>query len=203
MGSAVRRSSSGTERYGSHVDKRVMCSMLGVLGIFAKGAAPEPLCCPVVNCGTQNPRRGALEEAVQLDPDLCNRASRRGGRATGDADLRSRGRWYEGDENSLRVGSALDEVPFEDLHQRISAGKEVQRHPSSARARLGIHLIENLNYTMREHRPNRDLTTPNSILRAIKLWYITPARLHLPGSQSKRRQRFSLAESGDIVLLIP
>ncbi|CAN0472328.1 unnamed protein product, partial [Laminaria digitata] len=44
--------------------------------------------------------------------------------------------------------------------------------------------------------------TPNSLLRAIKLWYLMPALLHSPDDRIKRRQRFALVESGDIVLLL-
>ena len=51
--------------------------------------------------------------------------------------------------------------------------------------------------------PNRDSATPNSLLRAIKLWYLIPALLHSLGGRIKRRQRLALVESGDIALLLP
>ena len=60
-----------------------------------------------------------------------------------------------------------------------------------------------LNHAIGEHRPNRDSVTPNSLLRAIKLWYLMPALLHSPDGRIKRRQRCTLVESGDIVLLLP
>ncbi|CAN0583788.1 unnamed protein product, partial [Laminaria digitata] len=53
------------------------------------------------------------------------------------------------------------------------------------------------------HRPNRDSATPNSLLRAIKLWYLMPALRHSPDGRIKRRQRFALVDSGGIVLLLP
>ncbi|CAN0596375.1 unnamed protein product [Laminaria digitata] len=56
---------------------------------------------------------------------------------------------------------------------------------------------------MGEHRPNRDSATPNSLLRAIKLWHLKPALLHSLDGRIKRRRRFALVESGDIVLLLP
>ena len=70
-------------------------------------------------------------------------------------------------------------------------------------ARLSVHVLGILNHAMGEHRPNRDSATPNSLLRAIKLWYLMPALLHSPDGRIKKRQRFALVESGDIVLLLP
>ena len=69
--------------------------------------------------------------------------------------------------------------------------------------RLNVHMLGILNHAMREHRPNRDSTTPNSLLRAIKLLYFMPALLHSPDGRIKRRQKFELVESGDIALLLP
>ena len=78
-------------------------------------------------------------------------------------------------------------------------------HPqlAGAHACKSVHVLGILNHTMGEHRPNRDSATPNSLLRTIMLWYIMPALLHLPDGRIKRRQRFALVESGDIVLLFP
>ena len=60
-----------------------------------------------------------------------------------------------------------------------------------------------LNRAMGEHRPNRDSATPNSLFRAIKLWYLMPALLHSPDGRIKKRQRLALVLSGDIALLLP
>ena len=70
-------------------------------------------------------------------------------------------------------------------------------------ARISVHVLGILNHAMGEHRPNWDSATPNSLLRAIKLWYIMPTLLHSPDGRIKRRQRFAVVESGDIVLLLP
>ena len=63
-------------------------------------------------------------------------------------------------------------------------------------------MLRILNHALREHRPNRD-SAPNSVLPAIKLWYLMPALLDSPDGRIKRRQRFALVENGDIVLLLP
>ena len=56
---------------------------------------------------------------------------------------------------------------------------------------------------MAEYRPQRDIPPPNSLLRAIKLWYVPPALLHSPDGHIKILQRFVLIESGDIFPLLP
>ena len=65
-----------------------------------------------------------------------------------------------------------------------------------------MHVLGILNRALGEPRPNQDSVTPNSLLRTIKLWYVMPALLRSPDSRIKRRQRFALVESGDIVLLL-
>ena len=57
------------------------------------------------------------------------------------------------------------------------------------------------NDALGEHRPNRGLATPGSLLQTIKLWYILPALLYSPDGPIKRRQTLAMMESGDLVLL--
>ena len=92
---------------------------------------------------------------------------------------------------------------MDDLRQRFATGKKVQPQLAGAHARLSIHVLGILNHAMGEQRPHRASVTPNSLLRAIKLWYLMPALLYSPDGRIKRRQRFALVESGDIVLLLP
>ena len=158
-----------------------MLHALCVVEALARGAAPAPLRCPAANCGAQHPRRDALQAAVQADPGLRNRAQRMGGGTKGDEDLRSRGLWYGWDQNSLGIGPPLDAVSMDDVRQRFATGKEVKPELAGAHARLSIHVLGILNHTMREHRPNRDSVTPNSLVRAIKLRYLMPALLHSAG----------------------
>ena len=84
----------------------------------------------------------------------------------------------------------------------LQPGKGQQQLPG-VHARLSVHVVGILNHDMGEHRPNWDSATPNSRLRAIKLSYIMPPLLHSPDGRIKRRQRFALVESGDIVVLLP
>ena len=78
----------------------------------------------------------------------------------------------------------------------------MQPQLAGAHARLSVHVLGVLNHAIGDHRPNRDSATPNSLLRVIKLWYLMPALLHSPDCKIKKRQRFALVESGDIVFLL-
>ena len=78
--------------------------------------------------------------------------------------------------------------------------KKVQPQLAGAHARLRVHVVGILNHALGEHRSNWDSTTPNSLLRALQLWYLMPALLHSPDGRIKRQHRFALVESGDIVL---
>lgn len=71
-------------------------------------------------------------------------------------------------------------------------------------ARLLTCYVGIINHARGEHRLNRDLVTPTSILPATKLWlwYAQPALLHSLDGRIKRRQRFSLVESSDIAFLL-
>lgn len=79
----------------------------------------------------------------------------------------------------------------------------MQPQLAGAHAFLSVHVFVVLNQAMGEHRPNRDPATPNSFLWSIKLGYIMPTLLYSPDGRTKRRTRFVLAESGDIVLALP
>lgn len=68
------------------------------------------------------------------------------------------------------------------------------------RARAFARLASLVNHALGEHRPNWELAIPNSLLRAIKLWYILTALPHSPGGCIKR---LAIKESGDFVLLLP
>lgn len=64
-------------------------------------------------------------------------------------------------------------------------------------------MFDIFHYIVEEHRANLDLATPNSLLRAIKLWYIMSALPHSTDGMFMRRQRFALLESRNVVLLRP
>lgn len=59
-----------------------------------------------------------------------------------------------------------------------------------------------LSQALGQHRQNRESKTPNSLLKAIKLWYTLPALLHSHDGPVKRRERFVSVDRGDITLSI-
>ena len=79
----------------------------------------------------------------------------------------------------------------------------MQPQLAGAHARVSIHVLGILNHAVEEHLPNPNSATPNSLVRAITLWYLMPALLPLPDGGIKRRQLLSLMESGNIMLLLP
>lgn len=81
-----------------------------------------------------------------------------------------------------------------------SREKQVQPQVSGAHACLNVCVRGSVNHVTREHRPNRHATTPNALVIPIKLWYLVSYLLHSLDRLTKKRQRFALAESGEIVL---
>ena len=103
----------------------------------------------------------------------------------------------------LGIGPPLDVVLMDDLGQRPATWNKVQPPLAGEHVRLSVHMIGILNCSMGENPPKQDSATPNSLLRAMKLWYVMSALLHSSDGRIKKRQRFALVESGDIVLLLP
>ena len=97
-----------------------------------------------------------------------------------------------GTDGTMGIGPPLDAVSLEDLRQRFATGTTAQPQLAGAHARLSVHILGILNHAMGEHRLNRDSATPDSLLRAIKLWYLIPALLHSPDGRIKKRQTFAL-----------
>ena len=95
------------------------------------------------------------------------------------------------------------QVSWDNLQQRFATGEKVQPQLAGAHARVIVHVLGILNHAMGKHRSNWNSASPNSLLRGIRLRYIMPALLHSPDGRIKRRQRFALVESGDIVFLFP
>lgn len=141
-----------------------------VVEALVRVAAPAPLRCPEVNCVARYTRWGSLKAMVQPDPGLRIWARRMEGGITGDEDRRSRRLWYGWDQNSQGIEPPLDAVSWGELRQRFATGKYLQRYLAGAYARLRVDVLSIINHALREHRPNRSLATPNSLLRATKLW---------------------------------
>ena len=147
-----------------------------------RGTGTIPL--PISQMRSPAPKTGRTGGGgLSADPGLRNRAGRMGG-------------------NSLGVGPPLNAVSMGDLRQRFATWKKVQPQLAGTHARLSIHVLGILNHVMGKHRPNRDSVTPNSLLRAIELWYLMPALLHSPDGRIKRRQRFALVERGHSACLL-
>ena len=101
------------------------------------------------------------------------------------------------DQRSLGIGPPIVIVSFDDLGQRFAAGKSTAAVGWRTRTPGGSHAW----HPQASYRPNRDSATPNSLLRAVKLWYLMPTLLHSMDVRIKSRQRFTLVDGGDRVLL--
>ena len=97
----------------------------------------------------------------------------------------------------------LLEISQEILQQRFTTRNSVQRKLVGAQARLSVLVLGTINYTLIEHRPNRDLAKPHLCWRLSCGIYILLAMPHLPDDRSKRRQRLVLVDNKGIVLLFP
>lgn len=67
-----------------------------------------------------------------------------------------------------------------------SQRENVQPPLAGAHGCLRIYVLWVINDAMREHRPDRDLVTIDSLQRMIKQWNTMPALFHLPGGRNKR-----------------
>ena len=103
----------------------------------------------------------------------------------------------------MGIAGPLHDVPLEYLQQRFTTVVKVQPRLAAAHAKLFTHVLSLLNHALGGHRQSRQSETPNSLLRAMKLWYILPALLHSQDGRVKRRERFASVARGDITLLLP
>ena len=103
----------------------------------------------------------------------------------------------------MGIAGPLHDVPLEYLQQRFTTVVKVQPRLAAAHAKLFTHVLSLLNHALGGHRQNRQSETPNSLLRAIKLWYILPALLHSQDGRVKRRESLASVERGGITLLLP
>ena len=80
---------------------------------------------------------------------------------------------------------------------------KVQTRLSTVHSKLFTHVLGRLNHGLPENWQYRQPETPNSLLRAIKLWYILSALLHSQNGRLKRRERFASIDRGDIAQFLP
>lgn len=120
---------------------------------------------------------------------------------------------YGWDPDNLGVRPSLDAVSMDGLRKRFTreGGKRAGVVVKGRRLRVcpGVHALSIVNHSMAEHRPSRDLATPNALLlRAVKLWrpHAGPAFTHWAGGwESQDGQRFVLVQrvAAVVVLLLP
>ena len=168
-----------------------------------RGGAQAPLLCGARGCTVRHGRWEALEAAVQADPGLRATAVGLGGIPNDGEEGRLHELCYPWDQDTLGIAGPLDDVPLEDFELRFTTVVKVQPRLATPHAKLSTHVVGLLNHALGEHRLSRELETPNSLLRAVKLWYILPALLRSRDGRVKRRERFASFEHGDITLLLP
>ena len=126
-----------------------------------------------------------------------------GGRPDEGEEGRLHGLCYPWNQDTLGTAGPIDDVSLENLEQRYITVIKVQPMLVTAHAKLFTYVLGLLNHALGEHRQDRQSETPNSLLRAIKLWYILPALLHSQDGRVTRRERFASVERGDITVLLP
>ena len=65
---------------------------------------------------------------------------------------------------------------------------KLQPKLATVHAKLFTRVLGLLDHALGEHRRNRQSETPNSLLRAIKLWNIMPALLHSQDGREAARE---------------
>ena len=80
---------------------------------------------------------------------------------------------------------------------------KVKPNLATTHAKLITHSLGLVNHALGGHRPSGSTNTPNSLLRALKLWYILPALLHSQDERMSRTERFKSAERGDLTTVLP
>ena len=103
----------------------------------------------------------------------------------------------------MGVANPLDIISLNDLQMQFIAVVKVQPQLATIHAKLITHFFGFVNHALGAHRPRGSPNTPNSILRALKLWYILPALLHSLDRRRSRTVKFNSAERGDLTTILP
>ena len=75
--------------------------------------------------------------------------------------------------------------------------------PATTHATLTTYSFGLVNHALGAHRSNGSPNTPNSLLRALKLWHFLPSLLHSQDGRMSRTARFKSAERGDLNTIFP
>ena len=133
-----------------------------------------PFGCSERGCGARHGRREALEAAIQADPGLRDAAVALTGRPEEDDQGHRQELYYPWDQDSLGVADPLDRVSLTDIEMRFITVVRVQPKLANTQAKIITHSFGLFNHILGAHRPIGSPNTPNSLLRALKLWYIFP-----------------------------
>ena len=96
----------------------------------------------------------------------------------------------------MGVADPLDRVSLTGLLMWFITVVKVKPNLATAHAKLITHSLRLVNHALGAHRPSESPNTPNSLLRALKLWYILPALLHCQDGWMSRTKRFKSSEEG-------
>lgn len=174
-----------------------------VLDRASRGGDRAPFVCGVSACVVQHSRRDTILASVQADPGLRARGQRMLAGINDEPTTRRPGMLYDWDQSSPGMGGAIDSVSMEDLEMRFDTVKKVKSYLAGTHARLHTHALNLMNNVLGEQRLRPGTNTPNSLLRAIKLWYLLPGILHSFDGRITRRERFKSLERGDVTNILP
>ena len=100
------------------------------------------------------------------------------------------------------MADPLDRVSFTDKCSSSPSSKS-SRIWQPLTQKLITHSLGLVNRALGAHRPSESPNAPNSLLRALKLWYILPALLHFQDGRMSRTERFKSAEREDLTMILP
>lgn len=101
------------------------------------------------------------------------------------------------------MADPLDRVSVNDLQMRFIKVVKMQPKLATSYAKLMAHSLGLVKHALGMHRSIRSPITPNSLLRALKLWYILPVLMHSQDGQMSRAARFKSANRGDLTTILP
>ena len=173
-----------------------------VIDCLERNSEYSVLVCGANGCGLRYPRRQSTAAAIQADAGLRRRAERMI-RGIGDTPTVDGMLYFPWDQNSPGIGLPLDNISVNDLKLRFETVKEVKSWLATRHARIQTHVISSLNKALAESRAGQTSATPVPLLKAIKLWYLTPALLHYFDGRVAPKARYKSLERGDISQVLP
>ena len=100
------------------------------------------------------------------------------------------------------MADPLSKASLNDLQVRFITIVNVQPKLATNHAKLITHSPGLVKHALGSHRPSGIPNTPNSFMRALKLWYIVPTLLHSQDGRMSRTAMFKPAEHGDLTTIL-